>query len=493
MRTRAVTNGFAVLRTCNESATPARALERESDGSPRFDERSVGSGSGLRCSSSTARFVSSSLPDGAHPFDSRHRPASDYRTRPPIAGSRPVAVADQDAVGRLGKRARRGPGHRAGVVGVRHHKSMRAVPPAEPKVTVTTVTARTGDIGVHLEAIGTVTPVHTASITSQVNGLVVAVHYTEGQRVNESGAILLVDIDFLAALPRPRFCKRKGRSSGIKICSPRRRWTSSVTAPPGPATLSPSRPWMTRKSSCSRPRARSRTTRGRCNMTRFRSRTAISPHPSLAASACGSSTPATSFSWSSGSVTLAVITQIEPITVVFTISEDNLSAVRERLQQGAQLAVEALDRSAQKKLATGTLLTIDNQIDTTTGTVREGALHVFDNRDVRALSEPDSCGNARLLVDTHRGVTLVPASAIQQNGSESFVYVIQDDVAHTRRVTLDVADNGLTQVEGISPGDVLANSAFDRLHDNAKVVASGPPSATPSASVPPAPGGSAAP
>jgi multidrug efflux system membrane fusion protein len=169
---------------------------------------------------------------------------------------------------------------------------------------------------------------------------------------------------------------------------------------------------------------------------------------------------------STGTVTLAVITQLEPITVVFTVPEDSLGPVEARLRNNARLTVDAYDRSAQKKIATGQLLTLDNQIDTTTGTVK--ARSQFDNKNDALF--PNQFVNTRLLVNTLQGVTLIPASAIQQNGQASFVYVIQNNTAHMRSVKPGVTDAGVTQVDGINPGDVVANSSFDKLQDNSKVV-----------------------
>jgi multidrug efflux system membrane fusion protein len=171
---------------------------------------------------------------------------------------------------------------------------------------------------------------------------------------------------------------------------------------------------------------------------------------------------------SAGTVTLAVITQLDPITVVFTIPEDSLGPVAARLQKKATLAVDAYDRAAQTKIASGDLLTLDNQIDTTTGTVKARAL--FANKNGGLF--PNQFVNTRLLVNTLQGVTLVPASTIQQNGQASFVYVIQNNVAHLRTVKPGVSEGGLTQVDGINPGDVLANSSFDKLQDNAAIVVS---------------------
>jgi multidrug efflux system membrane fusion protein len=170
-----------------------------------------------------------------------------------------------------------------------------------------------------------------------------------------------------------------------------------------------------------------------------------------------------------------VITQIQPITVIFTIPEDSLDPVLARLQKKAKLAVDAYDRTAQTKIESGTLLTVDNQIDTTTGTVKARSL--FANKNSALF--PNQFVNVRLLVNTLRGVTLVPASTVQQNGSASFVYLIQDNIAHTRTVKTGVTDGGNTQVTGIGPGDVVANSSFDKLQDGIAVTASNNGSAKP--------------
>ena len=168
---------------------------------------------------------------------------------------------------------------------------------------------------------------------------------------------------------------------------------------------------------------------------------------------------------SSSTNPLVVITQIQPITVIFTIPEDSLGAVEAQLRKNAKLTVDAYDRSAQTKIASGKLLALDNQIDTTTGTVKVRA--VFSNGDFGLF--PNQFVNVRLLVETLEGVTLLPSATIQQNGQTSFVYVIQDNVAHLRNIKPGVTNNGITQVEGISPGEVVANSSFDKLQDNAKV------------------------
>jgi multidrug efflux system membrane fusion protein len=162
---------------------------------------------------------------------------------------------------------------------------------------------------------------------------------------------------------------------------------------------------------------------------------------------------------------LTVITQEQPITVIFTIAEDNLAEVQAQFRQTKQLQVEAFDRTQQKKIATGKLLSVDNQIDTTTGTVKLRA--VFDNKD--GVLFPNQFVNARLLVKTLQGATLIPTSAIQHNGQAAFVYLIQNDTAEIRNIKTGVTNAGMTSVEGINPGDMVANSSFEKLQNNAKV------------------------
>jgi multidrug efflux system membrane fusion protein len=163
--------------------------------------------------------------------------------------------------------------------------------------------------------------------------------------------------------------------------------------------------------------------------------------------------------------------------------------VESRLRTGAKLSVDAFDRTALKKIETGELLTLNNQIDTTTGTVKARAS--FENKSGALF--PNQFVNTRLLVNTLQGVTLVPASAIQQNGTKSFVYVIQNGVAHMRNITVGVSNAGITQATGLNPGEVVANSSFDKLKDNVAVaVTPNPPpaaAAPATAGAPPAPAG----
>jgi multidrug efflux system membrane fusion protein len=359
---------------------------------------------------------------------------------------------------------------------VRHRAAAKNAPTPPPKIALTTATAARGDIGVYIRSIGTVTPVHTASITSQVNGLVVAVHYEEGQRVRRGDP--LVDID-----PRPyraTLLQAEGTldrdqnllaQARMDLQRYREAWARNAIA----KQMLDDQEKLVLQDEGTVKNDQGTVQYDRVQLDFCHITAPISGRVGLRLVDPGNVVQ------SASPVTLAVVTQLEPITVVFTIAEDSLGPVQARLRQGARLEVEALDRTGQKKLASGTLLTLDNQIDTTTGTVKARA--IFDNLDDALF--PNQFVNDRLLVDTLRGVTLIPSSAIQRNGADSFVYIVEADVAHMRRIKPGVTDKGTTQVDGLAPGDVVANSSFERLHEGVLV--------SPTASAPPAPSASAAP
>ena len=352
----------------------------------------------------------------------------------------------------------------------RHHeaakKAAASARAAATGITITSTTARKGNIGVYLDAIGTVTPVYTNSITSQVNGLVTAVHYTEGQRVQKGDP--LIDIDarpYEATLLQAQGVLERDQNvlaqSRMDLERYREAWARKAIAK---QVLDDQEKLALQ------------------NEGTVKNDLGAVQYDQVQVDFCHITAPITgrvglrlvdpgNVVQSSGTVTLAVITQLEPITVIFTIPEDSLGPVQAGLRKKAKLAVDAYDRAAQTKIASGNLLTIDNQIDTTTGTVRGRA--IFANKNDALF--PNQFVNTRLLVNTLQGVTLIPASAIQQNGQASFVYIIQNNFAHTRSIKPGVTEGGVTQVQGINPGDVVANSSFDKLQDNSKVVISNKP------------------
>jgi multidrug efflux system membrane fusion protein len=168
---------------------------------------------------------------------------------------------------------------------------------------------------------------------------------------------------------------------------------------------------------------------------------------------------------------LVVITQLKPTTVIFTLAEDNLGQVEPRMRKMHSLPVEAWDRNSTNRLATGKLLTINNQIDTTTGTVKLRA--TFDNKSGALF--PNQFVNARLLVNTLEGVTLIPTGAVQHNGPVAFVYVIANGAAKVQNVKTGVSDAGIIAVSNLNPGVQVATSSFEKLQDGSKIVVSKQP------------------
>jgi multidrug efflux system membrane fusion protein len=163
---------------------------------------------------------------------------------------------------------------------------------------------------------------------------------------------------------------------------------------------------------------------------------------------------------------LVVITQLQPIAAVFTIPQDNLPEVLKRLRAGTPLPVEAYDRSQKTRLATGRLLTVDNQIDPTTGTIKLKAQ--FSNEDGSLFA--NQFVNVRLQLDTQRGATLVPASAVQRGSQGTFVYVLKDDgTVALRLVRTGVSEGENVAIDsGVVPGEIVVTDGSDRLRDGAK-------------------------
>lgn len=170
---------------------------------------------------------------------------------------------------------------------------------------------------------------------------------------------------------------------------------------------------------------------------------------------------------SSDTAGLVVITQIDPITVVFTIPQDNLQRVLKQLKAGEKLAVDAWDREQKNKLATGFLISTDNQIDTTTGTIKLKAQ--FPNPD--GLLFPNQFVNVKMVVDTRKGATVIPLAAIQRGAQGTIVYVVKEDKTTTLRVVkMGPTENDNVAIEsGIAPGEVVVTDGIDRLREGAKV------------------------
>ncbi len=337
-------------------------------------------------------------------------------------------------------------------------------------VTLTTATAQRGNIGVYLDAIGTVTPVYTSSITSQVNGIITDVHYKEGQLVRKGDP--LIDIDdrtYRATLIQAQGTLEKDQGVLAQARMDLERYKAAWARNAIAKQILDDQEKLVEQDEGT-----------------VKNDEGLVQYDQVEVEYCHIASPITgrvglrlvdpgNVVQSNSTTALAIITQIQPITVVFTIPEDDLSQVQTRLRQGAKLPVDAYDRTSTTKIDTGTLITLDNQVDTTTGTVKGRASYANKNSSLF----PNQFVNTRLLVNTVQNATLIPTSTIQHNGNASFVYVIQaagkDEQAHEVQVKPLVTDGLTTAVQGVNPGDVLANSSFDKLQDKAKVVISKKP------------------
>jgi multidrug efflux system membrane fusion protein len=353
-----------------------------------------------------------------------------------------------------------------------HHSdsSSAAAPSGRRGVTgpVSTVvaTAQKGNIGVYLEAIGTVTPVYTASITSEVMGMVTQVHYQEGQLVRKGQP--LIDIDprpFEAQLLQAQGALERDTNVLAQAKMDLQRYQQAWAR-----NSIPKQTLDDQEKIVLQDEGTVKNDQGTVQYDQVQVAFCHITSPIVGRVGLRLVDPGNVVQ-STGGTILAVITQIQPITVIFTVAEDSLAQVQAQISHGKRLSVDAYDRALKKKIATGRLLTFDNQIDTTTGTVKMRAL--FENKS--GVLFPNQFVNTRLLVDTEQEVTLIPTSAIQHNGESAFVYLIQNDTAQIRNVQLGVADGGNTAVTGINPGDVVANSSFDKLQNNSKIVISKQP------------------
>ncbi len=337
-------------------------------------------------------------------------------------------------------------------------------------VTLTAATAKKGDIGVYLQAIGTVTPIHTDTITSQVSGMISRVNYREGQMVAKGTQLIQIDPRIYQAqvLTAEGNLERDTNllaQANMNLARYQAAWSKNAVAR---QTLEDQEKLVAQYQGTIKADQGTvdldRVNLGYCDIA-----APISGRVGLRLVDPGNVVTANS------STPLVVITQMQPITVVFTIPEDNVREVESEVRRGQSLEVDALDRSQQTLLATGKLESLDNLIDTTTGTLKLRA--VFANRN--SALYPNLFVNARLLVKTLKGVTLIPAQAIQFNGEQAFVYLIKNGAAHLQNITAGITDAGVTQVTGINPGDEVATSGFEKLQNGARVAVSKPEAAAP--------------
>jgi len=332
---------------------------------------------------------------------------------------------------------------------------------ANRSVPITTANVTSGPIGIYINALGIVTSVYTATITTRVDGQIVSVNYVEGQMVHKGE--ILVQIDprpYQAALTQAEGTLAHDEALLNEARIDLDRYQLAFNRNAIAKQQLDDQIQIVKQYEGSVKNDQGTVASATTNLDYATIKAPIDGRVGLRLVDPGNIVTAAS------STALVVITQLQPITVIFSVAEDYLPQIQKQLRQGTKMTVDAFDRNQQTKLASGKLLTLDNQIDTTTGTVKLKA--IFENSDIALF--PNQFVNARLLVDTQQNATLVPTAAIQRNAQGAFVYVVKSNqTAAIQTVTIGTTDGGNAAVQGVKSGDVIAITGFDKLQDGVKV------------------------
>ena len=332
---------------------------------------------------------------------------------------------------------------------------------ANRSVPITTASVTTGPIGIYINALGTVTSVYTATITTRVDGQINSVNYVEGQMVHKGDVLVQIDPrPYQAALTQAEGTLAHDEALLNEARIDMDRYQLAFNRNAIPKQQLDDQIQIVKQDEGSVKNDQGTLANAATNVDYATIKAPIDGRVGLRLVDPGNIVTA------AGGTPLVVITQLQPITVIFSVAEDYLPQIQKQMRQGNKMSVDAFDRNQQLKLASGKLLTLDNQIDTTTGTVKLKA--IFANSDITLF--PNQFVNARLLVDTQQNATLVPTAAIQRNRQGAFVYVVKSNqTAAMQSVTIGTTDGGTAAVQGVNPGDVIAVTGFDKLQDGAKV------------------------
>jgi len=338
----------------------------------------------------------------------------------------------------------------------------QAQKPAVPAVPVVAVETKKADFNVYLTGLGSVTPVNTVTVRTRVDGQLIEVLFREGQIIN--GGELLARID-----PRPfeaQLTQAEGqvardvaqlKNAQLDLERYRMLWEQDSVS----KQVLDTQEALVRQLEGTVKADQGQIDSAKLQLVYCQILSPISGRVGLRLVDPGNIVHVTDTNG------LVVITQLQPITVIFPIPEDSLPRVLAKLKADVQMPVEVYDRDMKQRLATGSLLTVDNQIDPNTGTVRLKA--VFPNEKNELF--PNQFVNARLLVDVVRGVTVIPAPAIQRGSQGTFVYVVKADRAATvRAITVGEIQGGEVSVKtGLSPGELVVVDGADRLREGTRV------------------------
>lgn len=331
-----------------------------------------------------------------------------------------------------------------------------------PPMSIVAETIGKGDIGITLNALGTVTSLATVTVRSQISGYLMRIVFQEGDEVKKGDLIAEIDSrPYEAALAQSKgaLARDEALLKGAQVDLARYQGLAAQNAVPHQTLDTQIALVAQDQGTVELDRAAVKAAEVNLNYTRI-----LSPLDGRVGIRLVDQGNYVTPGDASG---IVVITQLKPISVLFTVPEDNLQAIAKRLQSGATLPTTALDRGGANKIADGTLQTFDSQIDPTTGTIKLRA--TFPN-ETKALF-PNQFVNIRLLLDTHKDVTTMSTAGVQRGVPGTFVYLVNaDSTVSVRPVKLGVTDGDRVEVlSGLNTGDRVVIDGADKLRDGAKI------------------------